>query len=60
MRYRTSLGLLASRILIALIFVWAGLGKLLAWEHTATYMASKGMTYIPFFLFSAAGKYKKT
>jgi len=41
---------LTGRILISLIFLVAGLGKVMDWSGTAEYMASKGMTAIPFFL----------
>jgi len=40
---------LTGRILICLIFLIAGIGKLMDWSGTAEYMASKGMTAIPFF-----------
>lgn len=36
-------GPLAGRILIALIFLMAGLGKITGFEHTAGYIASKGL-----------------
>jgi putative oxidoreductase len=39
---------LTGRILISLIFLIAGIGKLMDWFGTAEYMASKGMTAIPF------------
>jgi putative oxidoreductase len=41
---------LAGRILISLIFLAAGIGKLMDWSDTAEYMATKGMTAVPFFL----------
>src|SRR5947207_5866789 len=41
---------LAARILIALIFLVAGIGKVMDWSGTAEHMAAKGMTAIPFFL----------
>jgi putative oxidoreductase len=36
-------GPLAGRILIALIFLMAGLGKITGFEHTVGYIASKGL-----------------
>ncbi len=39
---------------IATIFILAGLGKLFNPEATSLYMAAKGMTNIPFFLYSSA------
>jgi putative oxidoreductase len=41
---------LAGRILISLIFLVAGFGKVMDWSGTAEHMASKGMIAIPFFL----------
>lgn len=54
MKCCNSMGLLLARIMLALIFVWAGVGKFLAWDSSAAYMASKGMTAIPLFLGAAA------
>lgn len=54
MRCCHSLGLLLSRIMLAFIFVWAGLGKFLAWESSAAFMAAKGMSSIPLLLGAAA------
>lgn len=42
-----------ARIFLAAIFIWSGLGKIPGWEHTAGYMASRGMPLIPFFLLMA-------
>ena len=44
---------LAGRILLALIFLASGLGKVGDWSQTAGYMASKGMPLVPFFLAGA-------
>jgi putative oxidoreductase len=44
---------LLGRILLALIFLISGLGKIFDWQGTAGYMASKGMPLIPFFLLGA-------
>jgi len=44
---------LLGRILLALIFLVSGLGKIFDWQGTAGYMASKGMPLIPFFLLGA-------
>ncbi len=42
------------RIAIAVIFLLAGISKFLNPEATSLYMASKGMTIFPFFMYSAA------
>jgi len=44
---------LAGRILLSLIFVISGLGKIPAWNQTAGYMAAKGMPLVPLFLIGA-------
>ncbi len=44
------IGSLIGRILLATIFLLAGFGKIAGWEGTAGYMASRGMSAIPFFL----------
>src|SRR5206468_2764865 len=41
---------LAGRILISLIFLFAGIGKVMDWSGTAEHMVTKGMTAVPFFL----------
>lgn len=41
---------LVGRILIAIIFIKAGFGKIGGWEGTAGYMASKGMPLVPLLL----------
>ena len=41
---------LAGRVLLSLIFLMAGFGKLADWSGTEAYMASHGMVAIPFFL----------
>ena len=41
---------LVGRILLAIIFIKAGFGKIGGWEGTAGYMASKGMPLVPLFL----------
>lgn len=46
--------LLIGRLCIAAIFILAGVGKFINFDETAAYMASKGMTMIPLFLFGAA------
>lgn len=40
----------AGRVLLALIFVLSGIGKLTGWSATAGMMASKGMPAVSFFL----------
>lgn len=49
-----SLLALLGRIFLAIIFVLSGVSKFIEWDATAGYMASKGMTMVPFFLVSAA------
>lgn len=46
--------MLVARVLIAFIFIWAGLGKFLAWDASVAFMAKKSMPFIPYFLFLAA------
>jgi putative oxidoreductase len=41
---------LIGRILIAVIFIKAGFGKISGWEGTAGYMASKGLPLVPLLL----------
>jgi putative oxidoreductase len=41
---------LVGRILIAIIFIKAGWGKIGGWEATAGYMASKGLPLVPVLL----------
>jgi len=54
MNHLASLGMLLGRIAIAAIFILSGLGKFMDVEGTSAYMASKGLTMIPFFLYAAA------
>ncbi len=49
-----SLGLLLGRICLSAIFILSGVGKFMAYDQTASYMAAKGITFIPFFLVAAA------
>lgn len=42
------------RLCIATIFILAGVSKFINFDQTAAYMASKGLTMIPLFLFGAA------
>lgn len=44
---------LVGRILLAQIFLVSGVEKLLHWQGTARYMASKGMPWVPVFLVGA-------
>jgi putative oxidoreductase len=44
---------LAARVLIAAIFVWSGVGKMLNFEGTQGYMASKGMPLTAMFAVGA-------
>ncbi len=41
---------LLGRILLSLIFILSGLGKIGDWSGTASYMVAKGMVAVPFFL----------
>lgn len=45
---------LIARWCVAAIFLFAGAGKFIFFDQTAAYMASKGFTAIPLFLFGAA------
>ena len=44
---------LMGRILLSLIFVSSGFGKIFTWDQTAGYMASKGMPMVSLFLLGA-------
>ena len=44
---------LLGRILLSLIFILSGLGKIDDWSGTAGSMAAKGMVAVPFFLTTA-------
>lgn len=44
---------LLGRILLALIFLVSGFGKIGGWDQTAGFMASKGMPLVPLFLVAA-------
>lgn len=46
--------MLLGRILMSVIFILAGIGKFMDPAGTSLYMASKGMTMIPFFLYTSA------
>ena len=46
-------GPVVGRILLALIFVMSGFGKITGWEGTAGYMASVGMPMVTLFLIGA-------
>jgi len=53
MEWLKSLASLVGRILLVLIFLHSGIGKIENFEGTGQYMAKYGMPYIPFFLFGA-------
>jgi len=53
MEWLKSLGSLIGRILLVLIFLNSGIGKIENFEGTAQYMANYGMPYASFFLFGA-------
>lgn len=38
------------RLLLAAIFLWSGFGKIVGWQGTAGYMASKGLPLVPVLL----------
>lgn len=42
------------RLLLAILFIKAGVGKFMAFEDTQHYMEANGMTLVPFFLVVAA------
>lgn len=54
MKGMCSIGMLLGRICLSAIFILAAIGKLMDYEGTAQYMASKGLTMIPVFLYGAA------
>lgn len=54
MQHLCSFTTLLGRICLSIIFILAGFAKLINYEATATYMAAKGMTMIPLFLYTAA------
>ena len=54
MEWLKSLGSLMGRILLVLIFLHSGIGKIENFEGVAQYMAKYGMPYTSFFLFGAA------
>jgi len=54
MKALRSLLTLVARWCIAAVFIFAGAGKFIFFDQTAAYMASKGFTAIPMFLFGAA------
>jgi len=53
MEWLKALPMLFGRILLALIFLQSGIGKIENFEGTAQYMASHGMPYANFFLVGA-------
>jgi putative oxidoreductase len=53
MEWLKSLGSLIGRILLVLIFLHAGIGKIEGFGGTAQYMAKYGMPYTSLFLFGA-------
>ena len=53
MEWLKSLASLVGRILLVLIFLHSGIGKIQNFEGTAQYMANYGMPYPPYFLFGA-------
>ena len=54
MEWLKSLGSLIGRILLVLIFLHSGIGKIENFDGVAQYMAKYGMPYTSFFLFGAA------
>ena len=53
MEWLKSLSSLIGRILLVLIFLNSGIGKIENFEGTAQYMVNYGMPYTPYFLFGA-------
>lgn len=49
-----SIGKLLGRICLSVIFLFAGVGKLVNYEGTLQFMSSVGITMTPFFLIAAA------
>lgn len=49
-----SFSMFVGRVLLSAIFILSGVGKLLDFHGTAAFMASKGMTMVPLFLYAAA------
>jgi putative oxidoreductase len=49
----TNLIPLLARVLLAPVFLLAGIGKITGWDGTAAYMASAGMPLVPLFLVGA-------
>ena len=47
---RKDVAALTGRVLLALMFVWAGIGKITGYEGTAGWMASAGMPMVGVFL----------
>jgi putative oxidoreductase len=45
--------LFVGRVLVAMIFIASGLSKIPGWESTISYMASRGIPWVPLFLFPA-------
>lgn len=54
MRFICGLGMFIARLCIAAIFIISGIGKFMAPDVTGAFMALKGITHIPLFLYSAA------
>lgn len=50
----SSFGLLLGRLCLSAIFIISGIGKFIDFDSNAQYMASKGLTMVPFFLVVAA------
>jgi putative oxidoreductase len=46
--------MLLGRICLSIIFILSGVNKFMDPQGNAAYMAAKGMTMVPFFLYSAA------
>lgn len=54
MKFLVSFLMFLARVCLATIFILAGVSKFMNFDQTAAYMASKGLTMIPLFLFGAA------
>lgn len=49
-KFLQSIGTVAGRVLLSLIFLMSGVGKIFDLENTKKYMEAKGMTNVAFFL----------
>ena len=50
----SSFGMFLGRAALSIVFILAGMGKFMEPDVSSGYMAAKGMTMVPFFLYAAA------